>query len=89
MWTIKNEKKKKTFFPINWVSHQNIYMILLGTPMWRVGPKDKPVLCNACGSRYRKRGNLEDYDPGHSEKNHKKNLIVSCYQTGNDTNTSK
>ncbi|ESW31592.1 hypothetical protein PHAVU_002G250800 [Phaseolus vulgaris] len=35
------------------------------TPLWRNGPEDKPVLCNACGSRYKKRGSLglEDYLP--------------------------
>ncbi|GBG83588.1 hypothetical protein CBR_g37309 [Chara braunii] len=33
------------------------------TPLWRNGPPDKPVLCNACGSRWRTRGNLTNYLP--------------------------
>lgn len=40
-------------------------MVSSVTPLWRNGPEDKPVLCNACGSRYKKRGSLglEDYLP--------------------------
>lgn len=34
-----------------------------GTPAWRNGPPEKPVLCNACGTRYRKKGTLEHYAP--------------------------
>ena len=36
------------------------------TPLWRNGPPEKPVLCNACGSRWRIRGTLDDYVPKHS-----------------------
>ncbi|CAJ2677191.1 unnamed protein product [Trifolium pratense] len=36
------------------------------TPLWRQGPNDKPVLCNACGSRYRHWGHLDNYFPRHS-----------------------
>lgn len=36
-----------------------------GTPLWRNGPPEKPVLCNACGSRYRLRGTLNNYAPKH------------------------
>uniref|UniRef100_A0A7N0VMG0 GATA-type domain-containing protein n=1 Tax=Kalanchoe fedtschenkoi TaxID=63787 RepID=A0A7N0VMG0_KALFE len=36
------------------------------TPLWRNGPPDKPVLCNACGSRWRTKGNLTNYAPLHS-----------------------
>ncbi|KAK9217942.1 hypothetical protein WN943_006574 [Citrus x changshan-huyou] len=35
------------------------------TPLWRNGPPEKPVLCNACGSRYRLRGTLNNYAPKH------------------------
>ncbi|KAH9751904.1 GATA transcription factor 26 [Citrus sinensis] len=35
------------------------------TPLWRNGPPEKPVLCNACGSRYRLRGTLINYAPKH------------------------
>ncbi|KAL7235838.1 hypothetical protein ACSBR1_019179 [Camellia fascicularis] len=33
------------------------------TPLWRNGPPDKPVLCNACGSRWRIWGTLDNYIP--------------------------
>ncbi|KAI7753708.1 hypothetical protein M8C21_027348 [Ambrosia artemisiifolia] len=36
---------------------------LFGTPLWRNGPPDKPVLCNACGSRWRTKGSLVNYTP--------------------------
>uniref|UniRef100_A0A0C9RVD6 TSA: Wollemia nobilis Ref_Wollemi_Transcript_11123_2146 transcribed RNA sequence n=1 Tax=Wollemia nobilis TaxID=56998 RepID=A0A0C9RVD6_9CONI len=36
------------------------------TPLWRNGPPDKPVLCNACGSRWRTKGTLANYMPMHS-----------------------
>ncbi|KAD3067371.1 hypothetical protein E3N88_35251 [Mikania micrantha] len=36
------------------------------TPLWRNGPPAKPVLCNACGSRWRTRGTLNDYVPKHA-----------------------
>ncbi|KAL9666770.1 hypothetical protein QQ045_001110 [Rhodiola kirilowii] len=36
------------------------------TPLWRNGPPDKPVLCNACGSRWRTKGSLTNYTPLHS-----------------------
>ncbi|WOG85782.1 hypothetical protein DCAR_0104975 [Daucus carota subsp. sativus] len=36
------------------------------TPLWRNGPPEKPVLCNACGSRWRTKGSLSNYTPLHS-----------------------
>lgn len=44
---------------------RHLCMVSSVTPLWRNGPEDKPVLCNACGSRYKKRGSLglEDYLP--------------------------
>ncbi|KAL6279902.1 hypothetical protein ACE6H2_016783 [Prunus campanulata] len=36
------------------------------TPLWRNGPPDKPVLCNACGSRWRTKGTLANYTPLHA-----------------------
>uniref|UniRef100_A0A7N0VGS5 GATA transcription factor n=1 Tax=Kalanchoe fedtschenkoi TaxID=63787 RepID=A0A7N0VGS5_KALFE len=36
------------------------------TPLWRNGPADKPVLCNACGSRWRTKGSLTNYTPLHA-----------------------
>ncbi|CAJ2644693.1 unnamed protein product [Trifolium pratense] len=35
----------------------------LATPLWRNGPSEKPVLCNACGSHFNTRGTLENYLP--------------------------
>ncbi|KAG6780690.1 hypothetical protein POTOM_013558 [Populus tomentosa] len=37
-----------------------------GTPLWRNGPPEKPVLCNACGSRWRTKGTLANYTPLHA-----------------------
>lgn len=37
----------------------------IGTPLWRNGPPEKPVLCNACGSRWRTKGSLANYTPLH------------------------
>lgn len=39
-----------------------------GTPLWRNGPPDKPVLCNACGSRWRTKGTLVNYTPTRSRE---------------------
>ncbi|RDX65860.1 GATA transcription factor 26, partial [Mucuna pruriens] len=36
------------------------------TPLWRNGPPEKPVLCNACGSRWRTKGTLANYTPLHA-----------------------
>jgi len=33
------------------------------SPMWRKGPEDKPVLCNACGARWLTKRTLEGYLP--------------------------
>ncbi|XP_037480248.1 GATA transcription factor 26-like [Triticum dicoccoides] len=36
---------------------------IMGSPIWRNGPPEKPVLCNACGTRWRKKGTLDNYTP--------------------------
>lgn len=41
-------------------------MDIAATPLWRNGPPEKPVLCNACGSRWRTKGTLLNYMPMHS-----------------------
>ncbi|KAG0453006.1 hypothetical protein HPP92_025368 [Vanilla planifolia] len=38
------------------------------TPLWRNGPPEKPVLCNACGSRWRTKGSLANYAPFHARE---------------------
>lgn len=38
---------------------------ITSTPLWRNGPPEKPVLCNACGSRWRTKGTLKNYTPLH------------------------
>ncbi|WOL10492.1 GATA transcription factor 26-like isoform X2 [Canna indica] len=38
------------------------------TPLWRNGPPEKPVLCNACGSRWRTKGSLTNYVPMHARE---------------------
>ncbi|RWR81006.1 zinc finger protein [Cinnamomum micranthum f. kanehirae] len=41
-------------------------MYSTATPLWRNGPPEKPVLCNACGSRWRTKGTLTNYTPLHA-----------------------
>ncbi|KAM3405683.1 hypothetical protein ACQJBY_008286 [Aegilops geniculata] len=36
---------------------------VISSPLWRNGPPEKPVLCNACGTRWRKKGTLDKYTP--------------------------
>ncbi|RAL50689.1 hypothetical protein DM860_015836 [Cuscuta australis] len=38
---------------------------ITSTPLWRNGPPEKPILCNACGSRWRTKGTLANYTPMH------------------------
>ncbi|XP_069151310.1 uncharacterized protein [Solanum lycopersicum] len=38
------------------------------TPHWRPGPPEKPVLCNACGTRWRVMGTLHNYIPRHANR---------------------
>ncbi|XP_042393915.1 GATA transcription factor 27-like [Zingiber officinale] len=38
------------------------------TPLWRNGPPEKPILCNACGSRWRTKGSLTNYVPLHARE---------------------
>ncbi|EPS58052.1 hypothetical protein M569_16764, partial [Genlisea aurea] len=40
------------------------------SPLWRNGPPEKPVLCNACGSRWRTKGTLTNYTPLHARAEH-------------------
>ncbi|KAF3448253.1 hypothetical protein FNV43_RR08966 [Rhamnella rubrinervis] len=51
---------------INTLHCWNIKLYHDGTPLWRNGPPDKPVLCNACGSRWRTKGTLANYTPLHA-----------------------
>lgn len=44
------------------------HYICTDTPLWRNGPPEKPVLCNACGSRWRLWRNLDDYTPKHGTR---------------------
>lgn len=47
------------------------------TPLWRNGPPDKPVLCNACGSRWRTKGTLANYTPLHARESLEEGSKVS------------
>ncbi|KAI8530284.1 hypothetical protein RHMOL_Rhmol11G0044700 [Rhododendron molle] len=38
----------------------------IGTPLWRNGPPEMQILCNACGSRWRTKGTLINYTPLHA-----------------------
>ncbi|KAK6805719.1 hypothetical protein RDI58_003504 [Solanum bulbocastanum] len=48
------------------------------TILWRNGPPEKPVLCNACGSRWRVRRTLDGYIPRHG------NIEIESYQRPSD-----
>ncbi|XP_049389203.1 GATA transcription factor 26-like [Solanum stenotomum] len=48
------------------------------TILWRNGPPEKPVLCNACGSRWRVRRTLDGYIPRHG------NIEKESYQRPSD-----
>ncbi|XP_065006401.1 GATA transcription factor 26-like isoform X2 [Musa acuminata AAA Group] len=50
------------------LGHHLLRVISLGTPLWRNGPPEKPVLCNACGSRWRTKGSLTNYVPLHARE---------------------
>ncbi|RID78030.1 hypothetical protein BRARA_A00889 [Brassica rapa] len=50
------------------------------TPLWRNGPPEKPVLCNACGSRWRTKGSLVNYTPLHSRADGEENKDHQRYQ---------
>ncbi|KAG5625543.1 hypothetical protein H5410_010761 [Solanum commersonii] len=51
------------------------------TAHWRPGPAEKPVLCNACGSRWRIRGTLHNYVPRHAIRE------TQSYQLPSETTT--
>ncbi|WMV12497.1 hypothetical protein MTR67_005882 [Solanum verrucosum] len=51
------------------------------TAHWRPGPPEKPVLCNACGTRWRARGTLHNYIPRHA------NRETRSYQLPSETTT--
>ncbi|CAL0306525.1 unnamed protein product [Lupinus luteus] len=48
---------------------------IVNTPLWRHGPKEKPILCNACGTRYKLKGTLENYLPRHCRQEQPNNNI--------------
>ncbi|PHT96166.1 GATA transcription factor 26 [Capsicum annuum] len=54
-------RKQPLYLPS--LNHQNH---AADTPLWRNGPPEKPILCNACGSRWRTKGTLANYTPLHA-----------------------
>lgn len=68
--------------------------LITDTPLWRNGPPEKPVLCNACGSRYRLRGTLANYIPKHSlqtlptKKQQNEFKIINAVPIGKSSNNN-
>lgn len=55
------------YFSLSIILHDMKFLYMYtATPLWRNGPPDKPVLCNACGSRWRTKGSLTNYTPLHA-----------------------
>uniref|UniRef100_A0A3Q7EQN3 GATA-type domain-containing protein n=1 Tax=Solanum lycopersicum TaxID=4081 RepID=A0A3Q7EQN3_SOLLC len=52
------------------------------TRHWRLGPAEKPVLCNACGSRWRIRGTLQNYIPRHANRETQSNQLPAEMNPG-------
>uniref|UniRef100_M1DU47 GATA transcription factor 29 n=1 Tax=Solanum tuberosum TaxID=4113 RepID=M1DU47_SOLTU len=52
-------------------------VVVRETPLWRPGPTAKPVLCNACGIRWRTRGTLDDYLPKHASNEKQSHQLPS------------
>lgn len=46
-----------------------VNMVLTETKLWRKGPYEKPVLCNACGLHFKAKGTLENYIPKTAQQN--------------------
>ncbi|KAF7803654.1 Retrovirus-related Pol polyprotein from transposon TNT 1-94 [Senna tora] len=58
--------------------------LCIATPLWRNGPPEKPVLCNACGSRFRLWATLDNYTPRHAQLHDS----PTDHETINTTNTT-
>ncbi|XP_042390384.1 GATA transcription factor 26-like isoform X3 [Zingiber officinale] len=61
------------------------------TPLWRNGPPEKPVLCNACGSRWRTKGSLINYTPLHAREPFNSNFckVAKGYQSNQCSSESE
>ncbi|KAL4303619.1 hypothetical protein GQ457_10G023370 [Hibiscus cannabinus] len=68
----------------------SLFNIDRGTPLWRNGPPEKPVLCNACGSRYRLGKPLENYAPKVSniDEKRKRKHVTESTMTNNVSDSS-
>jgi hypothetical protein len=51
-------------------------MVLTETKLWRKGPYEKPILCNACGLHFKAKGTLDNYLPKTSQQNQLSDLDV-------------
>lgn len=63
---IRLYNSNKLFGKLVEMSKSIAYCKIPGTPLWRNGPPEKPILCNACGSRWRTKGTLANYTPLHA-----------------------
>jgi len=51
-------------------------MISTETNVWRKGPYEKPILCNACGLHLKAKGTLENYLPKTAQQNMSSDLDI-------------
>ena len=53
----------------------------LDSPQWRRGPASKPMLCNACGTRYRRTNNLGPSPSSRMATPEKRKMRLRCNKT--------
>ncbi|KAI8529812.1 hypothetical protein RHMOL_Rhmol11G0002900 [Rhododendron molle] len=63
---VSNVKFLKFTRDINRTATTALWFLRSGTPLWRNGPPETQILCNACGSRWRTKGTLLNYTPLHA-----------------------
>ncbi|PHT42010.1 hypothetical protein CQW23_20864 [Capsicum baccatum] len=78
---VKERRKKEGLGESTWLP-----VVVCGqeTSNWRNGPPEKPVLCNACGLRWRTRQTLDGYIPKHANGEIQKSQLPSEMKPARD-----